>query len=153
MKKIILIALLFSLSSTVYVSAQEKQSQKAVFETAYQNLKTTLKSQQYTYVGHVVYNSEARQTIDKAKNRLAIIKDNVSGTLHSMDDYTFTVNRSNSKVSNYNVVFNDDKQTVTISFNLGKDEFHIEVKPNGNAFLSLKSGINNISQTGMIERI
>lgn len=153
MKKLVLVVLFFSLSSALYVNAQEKQTQKAIFEANYQNLKSTIKSQQYQYVGHVVYNSEKRQILDKGTSQLTIDKNKATGTLQSIASYAYTIDASNSKVSNYNVVFNDDKQIVTIAFNLGEDELHIEVKPNGNAFINIKSGVNKISQTGVIERI
>lgn len=152
MKRLVLLALLFSLSITTFVSAQSKPSQKEVFATTYHNTKTAIETQNYQYVGYVVYNNEKRQNLESDSNTLRIEKDQVDGKLSSLSTYAFNT-KDAKRITEYTVSFNDDTQQITIQFNVGKDQFHIEIKPNGNAFLTLKSGINNITQTGKIERI
>ncbi|WP_179315272.1 hypothetical protein [Winogradskyella undariae] len=153
MKKLVLLVVLFSLSTSFYVNAQSKKAQNDGFEATYQNMKAIINSQHYQYVGHVVYNSEDRKVLDQDLNQFEINSTSVKGALNSLSSFTYETKSSNSKITNYEVTFNDEKQTVLIEFNLDKDKFSIEVKPNGKAFLTLSSDVNNIRQTGMIKRI
>jgi len=153
MKKLVLLVVLFSLSTSFYVNAQSKKAQNDGFEATYQNMKAITNSQHYQYVGHVVYNSENRKILDQDSNQLEINTKSLKGILNSLSSFTYETKSSNSKITNYQVTFNDEKQTVLIEFNLDEDKFSIEVKPNGKAFLTLKSGVNNITQTGVIKRI
>ncbi|QNK77875.1 hypothetical protein H7F37_01930 [Winogradskyella sp. PAMC22761] len=153
MKKLVLLVVLFSLSTSFYVNAQSKKVQNEGFEATYKSMKAITDSQHYQYVGDVVYNSDDRKILDKDLNQLEINTTSVKGSLTSLSSFTYNTKTSNSKITNYEVTFNDEKQTVLIEFNLDKDKFIIEVKPNGKAFLTLSSDVNNIRQTGMIKRI
>ncbi|MEH1007982.1 hypothetical protein VDP25_09565 [Winogradskyella sp. ECml5-4] len=153
MKKIIYLALLLCFSATTITSAQSKPSQKEIFASTYHSSKTAIKAQQYQFVGLVVYNNKERQRLEADSNTLKIESDNISGTLSSLGTYTFLTDTSKNKITNYKASFNDDAQEIVIEFNVGEAKFHINVKANGNAFLTLKSGVNNITQTGKIERI
>ncbi len=157
MKKLVLIALLFSLSATTFVTAQSKQTQREVFATTYHNTKALINSQQFLYVGEMVYNNETREVLNDEINTLIINKSEVSGKVVSIKSDKKTVNVT-GKIENYNVSFNDQKQEVNISFNVNtgnkRATLNIEVKPNGNAFLTVSSaGVENISWTGKLKNL
>jgi len=157
MKKIVLIALLFSLSVTTFLTAQSKQTQREVFATTYHNTKTLVNSQQFLYVGEMVYNNETREVLNDEINTLIINKSQVSGKVVSIKSDKKTVNVT-GKIENYNVSFDDQKQEVNITFNVNTGNktatLNIEVKPNGNAFLTVSSaGVENISWTGKLKNL
>ncbi|SDH60213.1 hypothetical protein [Winogradskyella thalassocola] len=136
MKKLILLVLLFSLSASTLVIAQSKTSQKETLASTYHNSKTAVKSQHYQFVANVIHNSQEREILDGAINEIRINKLDVSGQLHgfSKDKTIYTLKDSNSKIE---TAFNDDNQQISIAIKTKAYSIAIEVKPNGNAFLTL----------------
>ncbi|WP_299109916.1 DUF4251 domain-containing protein [uncultured Winogradskyella sp.] len=155
MKKLILLAFIFSLSATTYVSAQTKQSQKEVFAPIYQNSKSIVKSESFLYVGNMVLEDRTREKLSDDSNQLVISDSKMSGELVSIKSKNKTINVSGD-ISDYNVNFNDDKQEISISFSVKSASetvsVNIEVKPSGNAFLTASSGNDTlIYWTGKIK--
>lgn len=157
MKKLVLIALLFSLSATTIVTAQSKQTQKEVFASTYHNTKTLVNTQQFLYVGEMVYNNETREVLNDEIKTLTIDKSEVSGKVISVRSDKKTINVT-GKIEDYMASFDDQKQEVNISFNVKTESatvtINIEIKPNGNAFLTVSSaGNEKISWTGKLKSL
>ncbi|WP_179375795.1 hypothetical protein [Winogradskyella wichelsiae] len=72
MKKLILLVVFFSFSTSFYISAQSKKAQKEGFDATYKSIKSIVNSKHYQYVGHSVYNSEGRKMLDTDSNQLEI---------------------------------------------------------------------------------
>ena len=151
MKKLVLLVAIFSLSACFYGHSQSTTTQKEDFEATYQNMKSIVDSGHFRYLGHAVYENRNRKLIDTSKNQLEITPTSVTAHLEGLDMKVYEVKAG--KTSNYKVSHDNATQTVEINFNIGADEFQIVVKRNGKAFLTLRSTVNNIQQTGVIERI
>lgn len=155
MKKLILLALLFSLSVTSFTCAQAKETQKAKFQTTYNRSKAIVETLRYNFVGEMVYSNKNREKLSDDSNTIMINKSKVSGKVISLS----TENKSfdvNGTIENYKASFDDDKQQIAIQFNVKTAtqtlEFFIDIKPNGNAFLTVSSGnYNTISWVGKIK--
>ncbi|WP_299100016.1 DUF4251 domain-containing protein [uncultured Winogradskyella sp.] len=153
MKKLILIALIFSLSAGSIVTAQTKQTQKERFQPIYNITKSTIKSDNYQFVANVIYNDEGRETLDGELNNIQINKSSVSGRLNgfSKDRMILSINEDNSKIS---VDYNDEKQEVLIDIDAISHKITIEVKPNGNAFLVItKMDGNELKYGGKLVKL
>lgn len=142
MKNLILLTLLLGLSATTFVSAQSTPTQKELFASTYHTNKTAVNSQQYQIVAEVVYTNAKRERLNSEKNRLTINKSKITGQLVSLksDDKSIDVT---GEIQNYNVVFNDEKQEISMSFDVsttsGSVAMVIEIKPNGNVFVKATS--------------
>ncbi|MFD1014799.1 hypothetical protein [Winogradskyella rapida] len=151
MKKLVLLVAIFSLSASFYGHAQSQTTHQEAFEATYQNMKSIVDSGHFRYLGHTVFESRKRKLIEASENQLDITPSNVTAHLEALDMKVYEV--KSGETSNYKVNHDDATQTVEINFNIGADEFQIEVKKNGKAFLTLRSSDNNIQQSGVIERI
>ncbi|MBU2929038.1 DUF4251 domain-containing protein [Winogradskyella psychrotolerans] len=150
MKKIILLALLFSFSASTLVIAQTKTSQEEMFAATYHSSKIAVNSQHYQFVANVIHNSQEREILDGAINEIRINKLDVEGQLHgfSKDKVVNTLKDSNSKIE---TEFNDDNQEITITIETKVYAINIVVKPNGNAFLTLTgNGSSKLLYTGKL---
>lgn len=150
MKKLVFLVLLFSLCTSTFVTAQSKISQKEMFAATYHNSKIIAESQHYKFIANVIHNSQEREILDDAINEIRINKLDVSGQLHgfSKESAIYTLKDSNSKID---TSFNDDNQQISITIKTLVYDVIIEVKPNGNAFLTLtRDGSSNILYTGKL---
>ncbi|WP_179334854.1 hypothetical protein [Winogradskyella costae] len=143
MKKLLLLTLLFSISFTSFVTSQSKMSQRETFETTYQNTKATVKTQHYQFVADVIYDGQQREILNGDSNQIDINNLNVKGILHgfSKDKAIYTLKETNSDI---NTIVNDENQQISIVVKMSSYSINIEVKPNGNAFLTLTG--NDISK-------
>jgi hypothetical protein len=155
MKKLVLLAILFSLFASTYTCAQIKETQKEKFQSTYTSSKAIVETQHYNFVGELVYNNKKREKLSNDSNTIAIKKSEISGKVISLqsENKSFDVNGT---VENYKASFDDDKQHIRIQFTVKTTtqtlEIFIDIKPNGNAFLTVSSGnYNTISWTGKIE--
>ena len=143
MKKLILIVFIFSISASTCVVAQTKQSQKEAFASLYQNSKIIVESQSFVYVGNMVLENRTREKLSDNSNQLVINNSKMSGEITSLKSENKTINVTGD-ISDYKVVFNDEKQEISINFTVkstnGIASVNIEVKPNGNAFLTASTG-------------
>ncbi|BAO77402.1 DUF4251 domain-containing protein [Winogradskyella sp. PG-2] len=150
MKKIILLVAIFSISATTYSCAQSKSTQKEKFQSTYNNSKALVENHTYQFVGDLVYNNKRREKLgDNAI--ININKSSVSGEMVGLtnDRKSFIID---GKIEGYKNEFNDEKQHISIEFSVGERKVFIDIKPNGNAFLTVSSGPgNSISWTGRIE--
>ena len=157
MKKLILLALFFSFSATPFVSAQSNPNQKEVFQTTYNNSKSLVETQSYQFIGEMVFFNRTREKLNTDSNTLTINSSKISGQVISVQSENRTINVT-GKIENYNATFNDDKQQISIAFNVKTAteilKVTIDVKPNGNAFLNVTSGnANTISWTGKLKKL
>jgi len=153
MKKLVLLALLFSLSATTFMSAQSKKNQKEIFAATYKTAKSVVNTEHYQFVANVIYDSEGREILDGTINEIRINKSEVSGKLNgfSKDRVVYSLNDNNSEVSE---TFNDDDQEISISIKTNIYTISIQVKPNGNAFLELKNSNNTkLFYTGKLVKL
>ncbi|WP_296385219.1 DUF4251 domain-containing protein [Winogradskyella sp.] len=151
MRKLILLVILFSLSATTFSYAQTKTSQKEKFQTTYNSSKALVKSQAFQYIGNVVYNNKKRERLDSNTNTISINKSKASGQVKSLSNLNKTFDLD-GEIEDYMVSFNDDNQRISIEFSVNQYNVFIDIKPNGNAFLTVSSGANNtISWTGRIK--
>lgn len=155
MKKLIFLAFIFSLSVSTYVSAQTKQSQKEVFASMYQNSKIIVESESFVYLGHMVLEDRTREKLSDDTNQLVINDSKMLGELVSIKSENKTINVTGD-IKDYKVVFNDEKQEISINFNITTASetvsINIEVKPNGNAFLTASSSNGTlINWTGKLK--
>ncbi|EDP70888.1 hypothetical protein FBALC1_09013 [Flavobacteriales bacterium ALC-1] len=150
MKKIIITLVVLCVSSLALLNAQQK-TQKELFQATYNNSKALAQKQQFSFVGEVVFSNKKRETLDGESNTVKIDKSEISGEIKllSSDNSSFNFD---GNLKNYKVAFDDDKQQIAIVFNVNQHEVLIDIKPNGNAFLSISSSNNNaISWRGKIE--
>lgn len=155
MKKFTLFTVLFSLCAISYSTAQVKEKQQAQFETTYNQSKAIVQSQDYSFVGEMVYEDKTRERLNSESNTIVIQKSQVSGTLASLTSEGEIFNL-NGSIQDYKVSFSDDTQEISIQFKVKSEsnfsEVQIDVKPNGNAFLEFKSLNSSASYTGKIKR-
>lgn len=151
MKKLIITCIALCISSLALLNAQTNKTQKELFQATYDNSKALVQAQQFNFVGEVVYNNKKRETLDGESNTIKIDKSEVSGKIKSLNTNNTSID-FNGNLENYKVLFDDDKQRITVTFNINKHEVFIDIKPNGNAFLSTSSDINNgVSWRGKIK--
>ena len=153
MKKLVLLALLFSLSATTFMSAQSKKSQKEIFTATYKTSKSVVESEHYQFVANVIRNSQEREILNGDVNKIDINKLSVSGQLHafSKDRTVHSLQDNSSEIS---TTFNDDDQEISISIKTNAYTISIDVKPNGNAFLELTNTNNTkLLYTGKLVKL
>lgn len=155
MKNVFLLAFIFNLSIVSFVNAQSKQTQHEIFASTYHNSKILVKSQSYVYQGEMVFENRTREKLNEASSQLTIDKTKMSGEMTSIKSENKTIDVS-GEISNYDVVFNDEKQKISINFNVttAKEKLTvtIEVTPNGNAFLTTSSNNGTtINWTGKLK--
>lgn len=144
MKKLILLAVLFSLSTSL--NAQEKPEQKAKFQTTYNNSKVLVETQQYQFVGDWIFYESKREKLESNSSTISINKSNISGQLVGV---TENLNRT---INDYHVSFDDENQRISITFNIKSHTIALDIKPNGNTFLTVVSNKGNkISYRGLIK--
>ena len=154
MKTFTLFTLLFSLFTTTCSFAQTKEAQNKLFQDTYNQSKVLVQSQDYTFVGDMVYKNKTRERLKADFNSITIKKTEVSGALATLssENRTFDLNGT---IEDYKVLFDDDKQQISIQFNVKSEfqtlEVRIEVKPNGNAFLVVKGKSSSASYTGKLK--
>ncbi len=151
MKKIILLALVFSLSVVNTSNAQSKSDYKEKLQGTYDAMKTIVKSKDFKYIGEVVFENTKRERVNAEANTLMVNQAKSSGNLSGLDSKTKV--ELDGKISNYNVNFNDDSQTIHIEYGINKMKILIDIKANGNAFLTLEGGANNITQRGKLQTL
>lgn len=150
MKNLIMLALIFSISASTAVYAQSKPTQKETFQATYNTMKALVQSKDYKYVGEVVFEDRKRERLSGDVNTLSIDNSNATGLLQALGE-SDKVYPIKGEISNYNVNFNDDLQTISIEFNVNKKTIYIDIKANGNAFLTVEDGVNKITQRGKLE--
>ncbi|OZV68495.1 DUF4251 domain-containing protein [Winogradskyella aurantia] len=145
------------MSSFTAISQESQRSQKDVFQSSYNASKKKIQSQKYQFIGGYVYNNKNREKIDDNSNTFIINTSNVKGSLTSLstEKKTFILD---GMIRNYEAVFNDDKQTIRVEFKVETEsemyDVFIDVKSNGNAFLTVKkSPMDIISWTGKIKAL
>ena len=119
-----------------------------MFQSTYNEVKALVQSKDYKFAGEVVFNNKKRTRLDQALNTITISENEVSGQVSSLDNKTVAIN---GKITNYNVNFDDDSQKISIEFNVENMKVYIDIKPNGNAFLTIRSGVDDITQAGKVE--
>ena len=119
------------------LSAQTKVTQKEKFQSTYNKSKSLVQNKRYQFQATIVFDGNKRE---KSKSTMAISNQKVSGELTSFTENKVTFFVDDSKIKNYKTVFNDEKQTILIQWNIKEGattfDFTIEVKPNGSAILS-----------------
>ena len=155
MRYIYIVFLVAGLMSSFTAIAQEnQQSQQDVFQSIYNASKEKIQSQQYQYIGEYVYQNKTREILEGNSNTLSINGSNANGKITALKkaNKTFVVDGT---IKDYDVDYNDSKRTIRVKFKVespaeGYDVL-IDVKPNGNAFLTLKnSAMETISWTGKL---
>ncbi|MBC2845042.1 hypothetical protein [Winogradskyella flava] len=149
MKHFSVIALLFSLVATSFSGAQTKTTQKEKFETQYNATKTLVKSKSYTYIGEVVFNDEKRELLQAETNYIDINNSDVLSIIQALGQKQPV--EVNGSIDNYSVNFDDGKQVIVITFVSNANEFLIEIKPTGKAFLTMNASGLLIKQAGFIK--
>ncbi len=151
MKNLVFLVILFSFSATTFCTAQTKAAQKEKFQATYNSSKALVQTQTYQFVGEVAFQNNKREKLDSDSNTVTVNKSQISGQVVSLSQVNKRFDFHGS-VEKYQVSFNDDKQQISIEFNVNKDHVVIAIKPNGKAFLTVSSGNGvNISQVGFIK--
>lgn len=155
MKKLILLFLLVSVSSSHFSNAQAKDSEKKKFQATYNNSKVIAQSQNFNFIGETVFNGEKRERLNSNINTIKINKDEISGSITAFESTNYMLTLTGA-IENYKISFDDEKQLVAITFKVKTEaqflEVKIDIKPNGNAILTTPSGnYNNISWIGRIK--
>jgi hypothetical protein len=156
MKKLSLILLFVSLSASVCLFAQSQDNQNDIFETIYKKNKALAETQQYRLIAETVYKDKSRKQLNPDSNIISINKSEISGVLNTLKSQNKTFQLIGA-IEAYSVAFDDDKQEVSIQFSiksmLQPSEIAIVVKPNGKAFLELKSAGVSTSYICRLERL
>ena len=138
---------------TTSISAQTKKTQKERFQATYNASKALVKSNDFQYVGNYVFNNKKREKLEADSSTLKIDKNKINGQLTSLSTSNLSIVNINDTIKDYSASFNDEKQTITISFKAGGSQIYISIKPNGNTFLTLSNGLSkNITQVGKISK-
>ena len=149
MKKIVVLALVFGFSMTSLLNAQNQQTQKEQFEKNYQSLKSLVKTQDFNFVGEVVFDGSTREKLDNKTNTISINDSEIAGKMISLKSVGKTID-VNGSIENYKAIFDDDAQYIFMEFNAKSAtqslDFTIEIKPNGKATLTVLS-VNDDSIT------
>lgn len=149
MKKLTILVLLFSLVSTQFIDAQSRSTKNDKFQTQYVQTKSTVKSKNYNYVGEAVFVEGNRKVLEAGSNSISVKGNQVS---LKIQDITLENTISFSgKLNDYRANFDDSKQNITIQFTADNVSYFIEIKKNGNAFLTVKSENGAITQIGNIK--
>jgi len=147
MKKIILLALLFSFTVNIHVSAQSKETRKAQFQSTCNSTKSLVNSQVYNFIGDVVFDGSTREKLNSDSNTIVINKSNITGKLTALQSKKNTLD-VNGAIEDYTVTSNDDKQQVLVQFKVVTAaqtlDANIQIKPNGNAVLRVSSNSGDI---------
>lgn len=152
MKHVVLFVLSIGLFITNYNCAPTKEAKKEKSQSYYKEVKDLIKTKDYKFVGDVVYNNKRRLLLEANSNTISIQQSKVFGQANSIDK-TKKPLELKGVITDYKVNFNDDLQEISIEFSLEEKNFYIDIKPNGNAFLAIKYGVNNITQVGKIQQI
>ena len=103
----------------------------------------------------MVYNNKKRERLNSDSNTIVINKSEVSGSVISLisDNKTFDVTGT---IVNYKTSFDDDKEQISITINIKTStqmlDMFIDIKSEGNAFLTVSTGnYNTISWTGKLK--
>ena len=152
MRHIILLTLFVSLSFANFGFAQLKTPNDGRSETIYKGLKTTIESNNYKFVGDWSFGNKKRSKLAPDSNYLIINSPDVQGLLSVLDKEDSPI-AIKGKVTNYKVNYNDDKQEISIVFDVNDMKLYIDVKASGSIFLTLESNANTINQVGKIVRI
>ncbi|WP_299122963.1 DUF4251 domain-containing protein [uncultured Winogradskyella sp.] len=158
MKRIILLALLFNLSATTYLSAQSKQAQKEQFQTTYNSKKSLVQTQVFSFVGEVVFDGNTREKLNEEDNTIVINKSEISGQVMALQSNNKSIDVNDGSIENYKAIFNDDDQKISIQFTVitknVSSNFSIIVRPNGKAVLSAaQNGLENVTWIGELTAI
>ena len=135
MKKLIVVVILFSLNITTFSYAQTKRSQKEIFQVTYKSSKALVASQHFQFVGELVYNAEKREKLESNSNGIRLNKTKVSGTLKTLGKAN-KILEINGIVKNYNALYDDDKQSISVHFLVNGNRVHIDILPNGKALIT-----------------
>ena len=57
------------------------------------------------------------------------------------------------KVEDYKASFDDEKQRIAIEFKVNEIWCYLDIKPNGNSFLNIKSKGKSVTQTGKLKTL
>lgn len=136
MKKLILLALLFSLNAKL--CAQVKPEQKAKFLSTYNNLKTLVESQDYQFIGEWVHNTTKREKLEENSSYISINGSEVLGNLVALgNDRTFNIL---GVIEEYQVLYDEKNLHISINFKVNDYKVYIDIKPYKNAFLKVEVG-------------
>lgn len=154
MKKTLTLSLLFCLVLITSITAQTKKTQKETFQATYNASKALVKSNDFQFVGDYVFNNKKREKLEADFNTLKIDEKKITGQLTSLSTYNLSILKINEAIDNYSTSFNDEKQTISISIKAKDYQISIDIKPNGNAFLTIVDGLSkNITQVGKISKV
>ncbi len=153
MNKLIIVAILFSLSVTTFSYAQTKPSQKEIFQATYETSKALIASQDYQFVGELVYNDVKREKLEPNSNAIRLNNTKVSGTLKAIGNANKSFEFA-GRVKKYNAAYDDDNQSISVDFLVNGDKVHIEVMPNGKAMVTCNlKGASNMTWLGKLIKL
>lgn len=150
MKKIVFI--LVCAVFTTYATAQQKQTQQDAFQATYNNIKALVQSKDYKFNGTFVYSNKNREQLATETNTLVVKRNNANVNIIGLSFNNKTITTKGS-IQNYKVTFNDEKQIIAINFKVNNAEFYLDIKPNGNTFLTAKSSGVTITQIGKLIKL
>ena len=153
MKKIILLVLLFSLSSTTYVSAQSNETHKEQFQSTYNNLKILVATQKFQFIGETIFDGQKREKLNKVDNTININDSKFSGQLRAFKSTEVILNHE-EELSDFFVKTDDETQQITIKFTVNGNSLLINIRPNGKAVLTTsKTNGRQLSWIGSITKL
>lgn len=136
MKKLFVICFLITIVTPSICFSQNPMSKEEQVAAMYNTNKELIKSQKYSFVASWVIRGKNRTEVDQNANTIKINESLISGTLTTINTNKTTLDLKGS-LQNYNVIFNDAAQQITITFSVGGYNAQIDIKPNGNSFLEL----------------
>jgi len=148
--------LCFSLSIvTTKLEAQADNVTSELFQKNYENLKELAISRTYSFKANLIFDGSQRALNNTV---LTINKKSLNGQLEMFPKDSNQVSFKNSRIENYNLLTNDDKQIVIITFNSSNAEgshlFEIKLMPNGKAFMTISNSQQiDIEFIGSLEKL
>lgn len=150
MKKLFIICLFFALAMPFVGFSQNPLTKEEKVQAMYDLNKKVVQSQNFSFIATWVFSDDERSEVAENENLITIKGANFYGLLTNLD--TDKPIMLKGGLENYTTNFNDEAHQIAISFKIGVYNAKIEVKPNGNAFLTLDTQNNEtISYKGFVK--
>ncbi|WP_426430362.1 DUF4251 domain-containing protein [Winogradskyella sp. HB-48] len=150
MKKLFIICLFVALAMPFVGFSQNPLTKEEKVQAMYDLNKKVVQSQNFSFIATWVFSDDERSEVAENENLITIKGANFYGLLTNLD--TDKPIMLKGGLENYTTNFNDEAHQIAISFKIGVYNAKIEVRPNGNAFLTLDTQNNEtISYKGFVK--
>jgi hypothetical protein len=138
MKKLLSLTVFFCLALPTLSFSQTPLTKEEKVKAMYELNKKNIKTQDYSFIASWVFGNDKRAEVSQNEKTIQISDSNIEGVLSQLETNKSSIELKGN-MQNYNAEFDDAKNYIAVTFTIGVYNAIIEVKPNGNAFLTLNS--------------